>query len=84
MDATNCYDRIIPDQAVVTSQRHRMDYKSAIFIAIALKILQHHIKISTGTSEKYFTNTEKNKIYGTGQGTGWSLPIWGNTNDVYY
>ena len=25
MDATNCYDRIIPHQAVITSQRHGMD-----------------------------------------------------------
>ena len=82
MDARNCYDRIIPDQAVITSHRHGMDYKSAVFIAIVLKILQHHIKVSTSTSEKYFTNQEKNKIYSTGQGTGWSTPIWGNTNHV--
>ena len=27
--------------------------------------------------EKYFTNTTENKIYGTGQGTSWSGPIWG-------
>ena len=62
IDATNCYDRIIPYQAVITSQRHGMDYKSAVFIAIVLKLLQHHIKVSTGTSEKYFTNKDKRKF----------------------
>ena len=40
------------------------------------------MKLSTGTSKKYFTNTTENKIYSTGQGIAWSGPIWGNTNDV--
>ena len=37
MDATNCYDRIIPDQAIITSQRHGMYYKSAHFIEILFR-----------------------------------------------
>ena len=82
MDAKNCYDRIIPDQAVITSQHYGMDYESEIFIAIALMLLQHHIKLSTGTSEKYFTNIEENEIYGTGQATWRSPLILGNINDV--
>ena len=39
IDATNCYDRIIPYKVVITFQRHGMDYKSAVFIAIVLQLL---------------------------------------------
>ena len=66
MDAKKCYDRIIPDQEIITSQRHGMNYKLAIFISIILRLLQHHIKLLTCTSKKNFTNTTENKIYGTG------------------
>ena len=51
MDATNCYDRIIPDQEIITSHRHGMYYKSATFIAIVLRELQHHMKLLTVSSK---------------------------------
>ena len=47
-----------------------------------LKMMTHFILTNKGVSEECWQYSQEFKIFGSGQGTGWSPMVWNSTNDV--
>ena len=76
LDATSCYDRILPWIANMCSRRVGVHHKVAIVNCRTLQKARFHLKTSFGVSEEFYTHCEAYPIYGTGQGSGNSPYIW--------
>ena len=81
-DAVNCYNRIIPAMTCALTRRLGANKQMTSYQTKILENFEHHIRVMTGPSERYFTYKQDYPIYGTGQGTGWSPMIWTAFNDV--
>ncbi|KAI2499111.1 hypothetical protein MHU86_15381 [Fragilaria crotonensis] len=83
-DATACYDRIIPNLAMLTSQQHGVHKQVTLTNARTLQHAAYHIRTEMGLSETSYTHTDDAPIYGTGQGSGNSPMIWCFLSSVLY
>ena len=63
-DATNCYDRIIPEHAMITSQQHGMTRIAGGLIILILHSFIHFIRVNTGPSERHFTYKKEKRYMG--------------------
>ena len=75
-DALSCYDRIIDNLAVIATMRLGLSNHAATFLKKQLHRFKHHILLGGQPSVKFFCNSLKQRLHGTGQGTGWSPIIW--------
>ena len=75
-DASACYDRIIPNMAMITSRRFGVSAKVTQTNAFTLKNARFHIRTELGLSDTSYSHSETHPIYGTGQGSGNSPMIW--------
>ena len=81
-DAKACYDRIIPSMAAVESGKWGVERNTA---ELTVKILQNqkfYVRTGHGISEKFYQYCKERRIFGAGQGLGWSGPLWINTSDT--
>ena len=69
-DAAQCYDRIIPNHALLSCMSHGMPPTAASCIGNTLKNAKYYLKTALNESSTYWTNTPSTPIYGTGQGSG--------------
>ena len=74
-DAAQCYDRIIPNHALLSCMSHGMPPTAASCIGNTLKNAKYYLKTALNESSHYWTNTSSTPIYGTGQGSGISPGI---------
>ena len=74
-DAAQCYDRIIPNHAMLTCMAHGMSPSSAKCIGSTLLHAKYYLRTATNESSSYWSNTSQTPIYGTGQGSGISPGI---------
>ena len=81
-DGTNCYDRAILAIAEISMRRLGLDVDAAKYQSKILKSFVHRAITSTGVSRKCWQYDVNFKIFGTGQGLGWSSVIWIGTNDI--
>lgn len=81
-DAKNCYDRVVPEVAVLASKRMGMHSVNAEFIVQVLNHFRHHLMIKMKQSNKDYRNTPLFRILGIGQGMGWSPTLWSLVNDI--
>jgi hypothetical protein len=75
-DATACYDRIIPNLAMLASRRFGVAKEVTQSNASTLQKAQYHIRTELGLSDSFYCHTQDAPIYGTGQGSGNSPMIW--------
>jgi len=76
LDATSCYDRIVPSVAAISSRRVGMP-KSVVHVNMAMiEGTRYHLKTNLGVSTGYYTHHQETPIYGTGQGSGNSPSLW--------
>lgn len=75
-DATACYDRIIPNLAMLVSRRFGVPKEVTQSNAITLQQAKYHVRTELGLSESYYSHSPEWPIYGTGQGSGNSPMIW--------
>lgn len=76
LDATSCYDRILPNLAAICSRRVGVARSVARMNTNMLEQAKYHLKTSLGISSAYYQHCETKPIYGTGQGSGNSPSIW--------
>ena len=75
-DATSCYDRIIPNLAMLASRKYGVPKLITQSNARTLETAEYRIRTELGVSETGYTHSSEYPIYGTGQGSGNSPMIW--------
>lgn len=75
-DAMSCYDRIIPNVAMLVSRKYGVPKPITLSNAGTLEHAEYKIRTELGVSETGYTHDEMHPIYGTGQGSGNSPMIW--------
>ena len=75
-DAASCYDRIIPNLAMLASQKYGVHPKVTQMNAKTLKKAKYHVRTELGLSSTSFSHSDLSPIYGTGQGSGNSSMLW--------
>ena len=75
-DATACYDRIIPNMAMITSRRFGVSKTVTESNVKTLHAARYHVRTDLGVSESHYSHTPEHPIYGTGQGSSNSPMIW--------
>jgi hypothetical protein len=72
-DAKSCYDRII---APIASRALGMPEVACSIHGQTLAKMKHYIKTAQGTSASYYSNDHEGPLFGSGQGSGGSPPLW--------
>ncbi len=75
-DAMSCYDRIIPNLAMLVSRKFGISKATAVTNATTLEKAQYHVRTEMGVAETGYGHTNTWPIYGSGQGSGNSPMIW--------
>ena len=76
LDATACYDRIIPGFASLASQKYGMHKNVCIVQATTLEEAKYHLRTQHSVTEEFYKHCKAFPIYGTGQGSGSSPVLW--------
>ena len=74
-DAAQCYDRIIPNHAMLCCMSHGMPPSAASCIGTTLLNAKYYLRTALSESTTFWSNTPTTPIYGTGQGSGISPGI---------
>ena len=83
-DATACYDRIIPNLAMLASQKFGVHKHVTTSNARTLQHAAYHIRTELGMSPTSYSHSDQHPIYGTGQGSGNSPMIWCFISSILY
>ena len=75
-DATSCYDRIIPNLAMVASQKFGVSPTATEACAATLEKAEYRIRTDLGLSPTGYHHSSDHPIFGTGQGSAFSPAIW--------
>ena len=75
-DATACYDRMIPNLAMLASRKHGVHELVTYSNAGTLEQAKFHVRTEVGLSETSYSHEPQNPVYGTGQGSGNSGNNW--------
>ena len=75
-DAMSCYDRIVPNLAMLVSQKFGVPLQTTQTNARTLEHANYRICTELGVSETAYRHWEQYPIYGTGQGSANSPMIW--------
>ncbi len=75
-DAKSCYDRIIASLALIASRALGMSEVACRIHGQTIDKMKHFIKTAQGTSESYYSNENEGPLFGSGQGSGGSPPLW--------
>jgi hypothetical protein len=75
-DASACFDRIIVALGMMAARRCGMPIEAVRTHAQALELMQYMVKTVYGVSEKSYTGTVMDPLFGTGQGSGASPAVW--------
>ena len=76
-DASACYDRIIPNLAMIASQKFGVNPKVTLTNATTLQKARYHVRTDLGLSSTSFGHEPEAPIYGIGQGAGNASQTWG-------
>jgi hypothetical protein len=75
-DATACYDRIIPNLAMMVSKKYGVPPLTTVTNAKTLQQAEYRIRTDSGVATTGYQHSVEWPIYGTGQGSGNSPMIW--------
>ena len=76
LDARACYDRIIATCAMLISMMHGMPAEACQMQKDMLEGASFKIRTSLGESSETFHHSKESPVFGTGQGSGASPPVW--------
>ena len=79
-DAKACYDRVLPYLTMYMLRRLGMPLFLGRFLCNVLKEMQYTIRTNYGPTEPYSQSDAR--LFGTGQGAGWSPPCWAANSDI--
>ncbi|KAI2494123.1 hypothetical protein MHU86_20394 [Fragilaria crotonensis] len=83
-DATACYDRIIPNLAMIASRKFGVSETVTSSNARTLEKTDYQIRTDVGLATEGYHHSEDHPIYGTGQGSGNSPVIWCFISSILY
>ena len=83
-DATACYDRIIPNLAMLASQKFGVHPMVTKCNAMTLQKAKYKVRTELGISEESYSHCHEDPIYGIGQGAGNSSNHWGFITSAAY
>jgi hypothetical protein len=83
-DATACYDRIIPNLAMLASQKFGVHPSVTKTNALTFFLAKYHVRTEIGVSTTFYSHSEDNPIYGIGQGSGNASVLWGFISSLLY
>ena len=75
-DATACYDRIIPNLAMVASQKFGVSPNVTQACASTLEKAEYRIRTDLGLALTGYHHSSENPVYGTGQGSAFPPAVW--------
>ena len=75
-DAAACYDRIIPQHAMICSRKFNVPKKVCKLAATTLNKTKYHVQTAVRTSPNYYSSTKEMPLYGSGQGSGNAGTEW--------
>ena len=75
-NATACYDRIIPNLAMVASQKFGVAETVTQACATTLEKAEYRIRTDLGLAQSGYHHSIEHPIFGTGQGSAFSPAIW--------
>ena len=75
-DASSCYDRIIPNVAMLASRKYGVPEESTVMNAKTLEKAEYRMRTELGLAPTGYSHSEADPIYGTGQGRANSPAIW--------
>jgi hypothetical protein len=76
-DTTACYDRIPPNLANVTAWSNGMSKNVCPVHGKTLNQMSYSLLTTLGLSEQTYSNKAESRVYGTGQGSTYPPPAWG-------
>ena len=83
-DATACYDRIIPNLAMLASRRFGVPTNVTASNGRTLEGASYHVRTELGVSDEGYQHSEEHPIFGTGQGSANSPAIWCFISSLLY
>jgi len=83
-DASSCYDRIIPSLSSLVSRSYGQHRKTCFIHGRFLRNAKFKLKTKLGVSDISYSHCKDYPIYGTGQGSSCSPPIWGLISDKLF
>ena len=81
-DLKACYDRELAHLGAVEDRYYGNSYEHGKFITETTKGQQFFVKTKFGISDKCYKYTDDNKVWGLGQGIGWSGSRWTLTSST--
>jgi hypothetical protein len=75
-DAQACYDRIIPEIALQISLKYGVHENIIKLVRKVMLETKYYIKIGNTVTRSFYSHTSDFKLFGTGQGSGFSPHIW--------
>ena len=75
-DASSCYDRVIPEVALLACRRIGLPPECCTLLYKALGHMRYHISKAHGIDQAPIVGSDNSRIFGTGQGSGASPAIW--------
>jgi hypothetical protein len=82
-DTTACYDRIVINLACIVSRAFGLHRNVTSVQGTMLEHAVYHIKTQMGVSDGFYQHVEDDKVFGTGQGSKSSPPIWNFNSSVF-
>ena len=76
MDASGCYDNILPCITSAVSQQEGMPKNICVLHASTLKQAKYYLKVMFDISDDYYQHGTFTPIYGNGQGSTNSSSAW--------
>jgi hypothetical protein len=83
-DASSCYDRIILSLSSLVSRSYGQHRKTCFIHGTFLRNTKFKLKTKLGVSDVFYSHCKDNPIYGSGQGSSCSPPIWGLISDKLF
>jgi hypothetical protein len=83
-DAMSCYDCIVPSISNVAARSRGLHRNIAEIHGEMLKHARYKVKTQLGVSKRWYSHSDESPIFGTGQGSKSSPPIWANNCSIYF
>jgi hypothetical protein len=76
LDAKSCFDRIMASFGMLCSRFFGMPKSACKLHGLTIYEMQHHVKTALGISSAFFQSTPEKVLFGSGQESSGSPPLW--------
>jgi hypothetical protein len=76
LDTELCYNRILASFRLLCSRYFGMLKEACILCGKTITEMKHHVETALGISLAFFQSTLERVLYGSGQGSSGSQPLW--------